>query len=194
LKKNKNHLNIEGMAKKKETYLQAANKIAVREFLFSHFKFNTIVGLAGPDINEYLAKCKKNGFKDIIVYERDLETAIKQMQIVDNHNFQYKIGDILHADPDLEDTLYDLDYCVTARYMKEHIAKFKKNFIMTFSRRIKDVESIATFFKTRGEKVVKEIVKQSPIFHTVYKTHNGGIYIYTPYHDTSNMFCIAKIK
>ena len=182
------------MAKKKETYLNAEQKIAVREFLFSYFKFNTIVGLAGPDINEYLAKCKADGFKNIIIYEKDLETAIKQMQTVDNHNFQYKIGDIVHADPNLENTLYDLDYCVTARYMKEHIAKFKKNFIMTFSRRIKDVESMATFFKTRGEKIVKEIVKQSPVFHTVYKTNNGGIYIYTPYRDTSNMFCIAKIK
>ena len=68
------------MAKKKETYLQAANKIAVREFLFSYFKFNTIVGLAGPDINEYLDRCIKNGFKDIIIYERDLETFVKQMQ------------------------------------------------------------------------------------------------------------------
>jgi len=182
------------MAKKKETYLGAAQKIAVRNFLFSQFNFNNIVGLAGPDINEYLAKCKENGFKNIIVYERDIETAIKQMQIVDNHDFQYRIGDILHANPNLEDTLYDLDYCVTARYMKEHIAKFTKNFIMTFSRRITDIESMATFFKTRGEKIVKEIVKQSPVLHTVYKTHNGGIYIYTPYHDTSNMFCIAKIK
>lgn len=181
------------MAKKKETYLQAANKIAVREFLFSYFKFNNIVGLAGPDINEYLAKCKENGFKDIVIYERDLETAVKQMQIVNNHDFQYKIGDILHADPDLENTLYDLDYCVTARYMKEHIAKFKKNFIMTFSRRIKDVESIATFFKTRGEKVIKEFQLKNPILHTLYKT-NEGVYIYVPYRDTSNMFCIAKIK
>jgi len=182
------------MAKKKETYLGAAQKIAVREFLFSHFKFNTIVGLAGPDINEYLAKCKQNGYENIIIYERDLATAVKQMQIVDNHDFNYKIGDILYADPNLENTLYDLDYCVTARYMKEHIAKFKKNFIMTFSRRIKDVESMATFFKTRGEKIVNEIVKQSPVFHKVYETQNGGVYIYTPYHDTSNMFCIAKIK
>lgn len=182
------------MAKKKTTYLNAENKKAVRDFLFSQFSFNTIVGLAGPDINEYLAKCKENGFKNIIVYERDIETAIKQMQVVDNHDFEYKLGDILNADPDLEDTLYDLDYCVTARYMKEHIAKFKKNFIMTFSRRIKDVESMATFFKTRGEKIIDEIVKHSPVFHTVYKTHNGGIYIYTPYRDTSNMFCIAKIK
>ena len=44
------------MAKKKETYLGAAQKIAVRNFLFSQFNFNNIVGLAGPDINEYLAK------------------------------------------------------------------------------------------------------------------------------------------
>lgn len=182
------------MAKKKETYLDSEKKHAVREFLFSHFKFNNIVGLAGPDINEYLAKCKEDGYKSITIYERDLETAIKQMHIVDNHDFNYKIGDILHADPNLENTLYDLDYCVTARYMKEHIAKFKKNFIMTFSRRIKDVESIATFFKTRGEKIINEIVKYSPVPHTVYKTHNGGVYIYTPYRDTSNMFCIAKIK
>lgn len=182
------------MAKKKETYVDAANKKAVRDFLFSYFKFNSVVGLAGPDINEYLLKCKENGYKNITVYEKDLETAIKQMHVVDNHDFNYKIGDIIHANPNLDDTLYDLDYCATTRYMKEHIAKFKKNFIMTFSRRIKDVESIITFFKTRGEKVIKEIQLDHPIYHTVYKTHNGGVYIYAPYRDTSNMFCIAKIK
>ena len=38
----------------KVTYTDAAKKHAVREFLFSYFKFNAIVGLAGPNINEYI--------------------------------------------------------------------------------------------------------------------------------------------
>jgi len=142
------------MTKLKSTYLDSKEKIAVRNFLFSLFKFDNIIGLVGPDINECIDKYKKHGFKNITIYERDLDTFIKQMQVTENHDFKYIFGDIFYADADLENTLYDLDYCVTVRYMAADIAKFKKNFIMTFSRRIDDKESLSTFFKARKEKLI----------------------------------------
>jgi hypothetical protein len=182
------------MTKLKSTYLDSKEKIAVRDFLFSLFKFKNIVGLVGPDINECLDKYINYGFKNITVYERDVATFIKQMQVVVNYDFNYVLGDVFHANADLEDTLYDLDYCVTVRYMTDHIAKFTKNFIMTFSKRISDEESISTFFEARGEKLIFEEPRKHPIPHTILHANNGSEYVYVSYRHTSNMFCIAKIK
>ena len=43
----------------KTTYIDASRKRAVREFLFSFFNEDGIVGLAGPDIYEYIRWCKE---------------------------------------------------------------------------------------------------------------------------------------
>lgn len=177
----------------KETYLDASNKHAVREFLFSYFKFSNIVGLAGPNINEYINWCKAKGYKNIEIWENTPEVAMHQMMSI-KHPVRMRFGDILQAEPNRVNTLYDLDYCVTARYMKEHISKFKDNFIMTFSRRITDAETIKTFFKARKEKIVASIQRTAPFNHTFYETDNGSRYIFVNYHDTSNMCCVAKIK
>lgn len=177
----------------KETYLTATNKHAVREYLFSFFKFSKIVGLAGPNINEYINWCKSKGYKDIEIWENTPDVAMHQMMKI-KYPVRMRFGDILQADPDRVKTLYDLDYCCTARYMKEHIAKFKDNFIMTFSRRIKDAETIKTFFKARKEKIVATVKQSFPFDHTFYETDNGSRYVFVNYHDTSNMCCIAKIK
>lgn len=178
----------------KHTYLDSKEKIAVRDFLFSLFKLDNIIGLVGPDINECIAKYRKYGFKNITIYERDFDTFVKQMQVTDNHNFNYVLGDIFYAPANLPNTLYDLDYCVTVRYMTHHISKFTDNFIMTFSKRISDKESISTFFKARGEKLIFEEPRKHPIPHTILHANNGSEYVYVSYRHTSNMFCIAKIK
>lgn len=179
----------------KQTYLDLEQKIQVRDFLFSKFPHLTsIVGLAGPDINEYISSCISRGFKNITVYENNLEIFLKQMQIVENHNFKYVLGDIYHAKPNLPNTLYDLDYCVTARFMADHIAKFKDNFIMTFSKRILEKESLDIFFKARGEKLIFREPKKSPISYEILHSNTGSEYIYITYRSTSNMFCLTKIK
>jgi hypothetical protein len=55
----------------KHTYINASNKHAVRNFLFSYFRFNSVVGLAGPDINNYLKWCESKGYNDIEVWENE---------------------------------------------------------------------------------------------------------------------------
>ena len=183
--------------KLKSTYKDAYNKKKVREFLFSYFldrQLDKIVGLAGPDINDYVRFCKSRGFNEFEIFENNFPTLIHQMQNIRTRSkIAIKYTDILNADASRGNVLFDLDFCVTARYMKEHIKKFKDNFIMTFSRRIKDVETIRTFFKCRGENIITEQEFMSPIKHKLFTT-NGGEYIYVNYRDTSNMCCIAKIK
>ena len=176
----------------KENYLNAANKHAVREFLFSYFKLKNIIGQAGPNVNEYISWCKSKGYKDIEIWENTPNVMLHQLAQL-KQPVRMRFGDILQSDPDRIHTLYDLDYCCTVRYMKEHIAKFNDNFIMTFARRITDKETISTFFEARKEDIISSIDMISPIRHTIFKT-NKSTYIYAPYRDTSNMCCIAKIN
>jgi hypothetical protein len=177
----------------KATYLDAANKHAVREFLFSFFKCSAIIGLAGPNINEYIKWCKSKGYKDIEIWENTPNVLMHQMMQT-KHPVRMRFGNILQAEPNRVKTLYDLDYCATVYTLDEHIAKFKDNFIMTFSLRAGVEFTIKEFFKARKEKIVSYIEKQHPIKHTLFTTKNKNKYIYTPYCDTSAMCCIAKIN
>lgn len=183
------------------TYAQAIaacpdrkRKKEVRDFLFSFFtdmQLNRIVGLAGPQIQDYIEFCKSKGYTEFEIYEKDNLTAIHQLASL-KESVSLKLKDILEANPDDPKTLYDLDYCVTVRHMKEHIAKFKNNFIMTFSRRVSLAETITTFFGARDERIITSSTKKDPIDHEIFVTDKGR-YVYVPYRDTSQMCCIAKV-
>lgn len=173
---------------------ERTQKAIVRDFLFSFFaeaQLNKIIGLAGPNIQDYLNFLKSKGYNEFEIYEMDKLTAIHQLTHL-NGRVTLKLGDILHANPNEPNTLYDLDYCVTVRHMKEHIAKFQNNFIMTFARRVPLAETIGTFFTVRDEKVIKTYMYDDPISHTIYNTDKGK-YVYIAYKDTSPMCCFAKI-
>ena len=178
----------------KASYKEAKNKKATREFVFSHYKQPKIVGLAGPDINEYLAYLESKGCKEFEIYENNSQVALQQLsKIRSKSKIALICGDILKANPEKENVLFDLDFCASVRFLKEHIAKFKSNFIMTFSTRIGLKETIDTFFKARREKVLDSVDYQSPMPHTIYTTKQGNKYLFIKYWDTSAMCCFAKI-
>ena len=182
------------MAKRlKPTYTDATNKHAVREFYLQRFQFQQVVGLAGPDINEYISFLKNKGCESFEIYERDMPTLVKQLSTLKESAVHLKYDDILKADANKENTLYDLDFCVSVRYMKDYISKFKDNFIMTFSTRIGVQETINRFFEAREEQIASYIEYSSPIKHTIFKTQQDTNYLFTRYRDTSGMCCFAKI-
>lgn len=188
-------IKYDNMSQRKMSYKDATNKKQVRDFLFSLFadlQLKKIVGLAGPDINDYLEWCKSKGYDEFEIWENHSPTLLKQLREVRLPEVNFKYGDILNTSEDRHDVLFDLDYCVTVRYMKEHIKKFKNRFIMTFARRIKDDETINSFFSARKETIISKVHKTTPLFHTIYES-TGGKYIFINYRDTSNMCCIAKI-
>jgi len=182
------------MAERKKTYINSTNKHAVREFLIQKFQFEQVVGLAGPDINEYLAYLESKGCKQFEIYENNSQVALQQLSKVKSKSKIALIcSDILKANPDKENVLFDLDFCASVRFLQEHIAKFKNNFIMTFSTRIGLKETINTFFKAKKEKVLDSVDYQSPMPHTIYTTKQGNKYLFIRYWDTSAMCCFAKI-
>ena len=177
----------------KHTYLDSSKKKAVRDFLIDQFTFNEVIGLPGPDINEYVQYFQNKGIQSFEMYERDKLTLIQQIRkLRTSSKLCIKHTDILDADPFKENVLYDLDFCASVKYLKEHIAKFKHNFIMTFSMRVGVDYTIKTFFKARKEKVVNSQEIDGPVKHTVFKTDKGK-YLFIRYFDTSAMCCFAKI-
>lgn len=175
--------------------VERKRKKEVRDFLFSFFSdmdLTKIVGLAGPNIEDYILFCKSRGFTEFEIYENDSMTAIHQLT-QSKEKVTIKMKDIINANPDEPHTLYDLDYCATVRKLKEHIARFKSRFIMTFALRVPLEETLNTFFGTRNETIVQIERKESPIKHTEYITDKGR-YIYASYRDTIPMCCFAKIS
>jgi len=181
------------MAERKKTYLTSSNKHAVREFLIQRFQFESVIGLAGPDINEYLGYLESKGCTQFEIYENNSQVALQQLsKIRSKSKIALICGDILKANADKENVLFDLDFCASVRFLTEHIAKFKKNFIMTFSYRIGLQETIDTFFKARIEKVLHKMHFSSPMPHTIYTTKQVN-YLFIKYFYTSSMCCFAKI-
>lgn len=176
----------------KETYLDAENKHAVREYLFKQFQLSSLVGLAGPDINDYIKWCKSKGYNELEIWENEVPVLLKQLSEV-KQPVMYKFGNILNAKL-RSNTLFDLDYCVSIRYMKDHLVKFKDNFIMTFSTRIGVQETINKFFKFRGEKITSQRDFKGPGLKNIVFNTNNGKYLFITYCDTSAMCCFAKIN
>lgn len=170
-------------------------KKEVRDFLFSLFtgmQLNKIVGLAGPNIQDYIEFCKSKGFTEFEIYEKDGLTAIHQLTSL-NDKVTLKLTDIINANPNEPNVLFDLDYCVTGRYMEPHMAKFLDRFIMTFSiRGVSVKETMDRFFKVRDEKVIGITHPPYPFLAAEYYT-NKGKYLQLSYRDTAPMMCLAKI-
>jgi len=179
----------------KVTYKEADKKKQVRDFLFSHYEKSKIVGLAGPDINEYVTWCKANGFEVDEIWERDPRVMMRQLtDLKVDLDFKYRFGDIDNTDPNKDNTVYDLDYCGSMKTLFRSVMKFKKTAVITFSLRGYGMQkTIGEFFKKRKETILKQTTKMKPIKHIAIQT-NEGKYIVAPYFDTTPMLSIAKIS
>lgn len=178
----------------KASYKEASNKRIAREFLFSFYNKSAIVGLAGPDINEYLKWCKSMKFDKVELWENNSQVMLKQLSSIKTSlPVSYKFGDIVNAENDKR-TLYDLDFCSNICSLYSHIKKFREEkFVITFSNRPMSVEkSVDLFFKTRKETVISSVCKSSPIEHYSVRT-SFGKYIIVTYFDTCSMISIAKL-
>jgi hypothetical protein len=179
----------------KTSYKEAKNKKAARDFIFSHYKQSKIVGLAGPDINDYISWCNSVGFKIEEIWEKDPRVMMKQLaDIKHDSEIRYRFGDIISTDPDKKDTIYDLDYCGSVNTLFNSIIRFKKNIVMTFCLRGVGAEkTIDSFFKKRKEAILTRTNKSNPVNHISITTKEGK-YVVVPYFDTTPMIMIAHIS
>ena len=137
---------------KKLDYSKSYRKKIVQQIVFNDLKqrgINKIVGLAGPNITDYLSFVKSKGFKTAEIYEYDAINLMQQL-----NNFQPVIQTrILYQDiytaPLYQDAVYDLDFTCSLLNAKQHIKKFNKNAVVTVSLRpLTLISSLKMFSKT----------------------------------------------
>lgn len=176
----------------KETYVNAAKKKLIRDWIFSKIPVNKIVGLAGPDINQYIEWCVGKNYTDINIFEKDAAVLLKQLSDIHYSNVNI-VNDDIDTTEIYPNTVYDLDYCCTIKSVK-NLDKFKDRFVATFSLRgVSADETVDEFIKQRKEKFVDIMSFTKPFKHDIFATNKSG-YIFTIYRDTSPMCCIAKIN
>jgi hypothetical protein len=190
----KHNVKISGDTKK-QTYTDAEKKKRVRDFLIDKFYFNHVIGLPGPDINDYIRYMRSKGCENLELYENDKNVMLKQLIMLSENedNIRFIYGDIINASPAESHTLYDLDFCATVKFLKRHIQKFRNSFIMTFSLRIGVENTIKEFFAARGDRIISRSKFQHPIEYEEISTGSGK-YLFVRYCDTSAMCCFAKIS
>lgn len=174
----------------KLSYINATNKRTIREELLKRHTYTKLIGLAGPNLHQYMSQCKRAGIKHVTVYEKNSHVMIKQLPYIIKHSIPYRFMDILHAALQ-KDTLYDLDFCCSIKSVEQHIKKFKRNFMLTVSERGgAKWWSIPYFLEYRKEteKERIQITKNQLIIKS-----DKGQYLCTFYQDSSRMLTITSL-
>ena len=182
---------------KKLDYSKAYRKKLVQQIVFDDFRergMTKLVGLAGPNITDYLSFVKSKGIKQAEVYERDYVNLIHQMaDFKPPIKTTVKYQDVLDADV-YEGVIYDLDFTCTIKNAAPHIKKFKKNAIITLAlRKIGLVPTLKKFCKLVSN--LKPDIKLNVELNPNYKVHllnfEDVSYTVYQYYDTTPM-CLIK--
>ena len=178
-------------------YSNSYRKKLVQQIVFDDFKqrgMTKLVGLAGPNITDYLSFVKSKGIKSAEVYERDYINLISQMQqFKPPIKTTVKYQDVINADVQ-SDVIYDLDFCCTIKNAESHIKKFKDNAIITLAlRKIGLMPTLKKFCKLVSN--IKPEIKLNIEINPNFKVHlldfKEKSYTVYQYHDTTPM-CLIK--
>lgn len=179
-------------------YSTSHNKRIVQHAIFPQYrdKVSKVIGLAGPNITDYLKYLSQVGIKEAEIYEKNPIQLISQLQDfkpVIPATIHYQ--DIIKADPDQEDTLYDLDFCNSIQSLEDHVVKFKKNFVLTLAIRPIGLErTLKTFCRLKNHKKHKlELVKHLPAYKQYRLTTGIKNYNCFVYFDTISMLTIQSL-
>lgn len=181
-------------------YSKSYNKKQVQQVVYSgvkQLKFKNLIGLAGPNITDYLTFVKSKGIKHAEVYEKDYTSMLYQMKdfrppISTKVNFQ----DVYDA-PVYQDVIYDLDFCCTIKNAEHHIKKFKQNkSIITLALRGIGLKQTVKRFCKLVSKLKPEITFNVHVCSN-YKKHSirfdkETVYTLYEYRDTTPMLTIIN--
>lgn len=173
----------------KTSYLTSYNKKFIRNRVIPHGK--KLIGLGGPDIEEYTRFIRSKGYKSIRVWENNPIIYSTTLPKIPHLKIQYNIEDILRA-PVEKDVVYDLDFCQSIDTLKPHIQRFKENFILTLSERGKPKFSSLLVFASYRSESIQEIIEVSENDRIMIT--NKGKYVAYRYWDTSPMLVIKPLN
>jgi len=188
---------------KKTDYSDAPNKRIVQRLVYQkaieNSKLNKLVGLAGPNINNYLRFIQSMGFKMANIYEINPKQLLLQM-LDYKSSFDIKtrvqLDDVYIAEENKQDTLYDLDFDCSILLVKRHIKKFIQNAIVTLAIRPVGLKKTLSIFSRLVEKE-KATISYNCEVNDNYKLHriifSNKTYHCYQYKDKSNMITITQI-
>lgn len=184
----------------KQSYKQSVNKRIVQKEVYREAKgkFKHLVGLGGPDLDEYLRLARYAGIKNAIIYEFDVDQLLIQMS-KNNNTIPTRVlfDDIFHCPAGLEDTLYDLDFCCSTQTAKPHIRKFKHDpAVFTFSIRPVGLrDSVRQYVRSMYSHVRYdfELIEQSSSFRRYELITDEGVQTAYVYSDSSPMLVFSHI-
>jgi hypothetical protein len=186
--------------KQKTTYKNALAKKLARKEVFSFFKKkHTLIGLAGPDLIDYVSFIRDKGFSDIRIYENNRSMFLNQLSQLHQANriknipedsTSYYFGDIYNA-PLIKDAVYDLDFISTIAPVEKHLKKFKDcKIILTVRARFHRVQDIFTLFSHYiGTRLIGEL-QWNKTHKSGYFDTEKGRYHFITYKDTAPMVMI----
>ena len=114
----------------KQSYKQSVNKRIVQKEVYREIKgkFKHLVGLGGPDLDEYLRLARYAGIKNAIIYEFNVDQLLIQAS-KNNNTLPTRVvfDDIISCPSGINDAFYDLDFCCSVQTAMPHISKFKND-------------------------------------------------------------------
>lgn len=173
----------------KDSYTTSVEKKFLRNRIIPQGR--NLIGLGGPDIEEYVAFARKKGYKDIKVWENNPAVWQNCLSKLKNLNIEYNVADIINA-PIHSNCIYDLDFCCSIKRVKPYVEKFRDNFVLTVSELYaKKLSSVPIFADYRNE-VIQKVIHINDTDHLLLT--NLGKYMVYSYHDTSQMLIIKPLS
>lgn len=146
----------------KGSYKEAKNKRILQEEILNQVKQRTILGLGGPDVDDYINILENKGFKKIFIYENNFSVFNSQISKF-RHTLIY--DNILNHLG--KSAFYDLDFCCTIKSIpKESLEKISRleSYSLTLSLRgVSLIETLKMFTKYCGEQLFRTYRDSSPM-------------------------------
>lgn len=170
----------------------------MQNIVFNQIKnksINKLVGLAGPNISDYLSFVKSKGIKRAEIYERDAVNLLYQMRDFSPSIKTTVLYQDIYAADLYQNTVYDLDFTCCINEAAPHILKFKENSIITISIRPIGFENTIKKFCSLISKMTPKVYLNK-IVNKFYKLHtiewDNESYSLYEYRDTTPMLTIIK--
>jgi len=184
----------------KTDYTHSPKKRVVQSLVFKQAikGKNKLIGLAGPNINNYLKFIKQMGIQVVDIYEsHPMQLLLQMLDYKASFNVKTRVQntDIYNAPANEKDTLYDLDFDCSILLVKKHIKKFIENSIITLAIRPVGVQKTLSIFSklVSREKPHIELNVQNTKDYTLHKVvFPSKTYLCYQYRDKSNMITITR--
>lgn len=154
-----------------------------------NFKLDKLVGFAGVLPQKYVENLRKNGIKDIILYENDPFFYKNSSEKLKGYENVYLVkGDILDSTYK-KDYIYDLCYFGYINSVEHIIRGFQDNFVLTFNISNTPIEQVwKTFFEWLGEEEVgyeyeSRGEKEGLYSSSFITTNKGNRFVFVSYRD-----------